>query len=233
MTVYVTRPDPDAARTCAALREAGVEAIPAPLMHITPLDAPLPEIADNTVLAFTSANGVRAWQAKGGPARPAFVVGDATARAAEKAGLKVEGIGGGDVDRLLKLVQEKAAGRPVLHIRGLHSTGDLAARLEAAGLRARALELYEAKAAEALPAALREGLETSGNGVAVFSPRTMRLFLHLTEAAGLLDRLGGVTAYCLSRAVADAAGAIRFSDVVISEQPSLPAFVDRVRSDRT
>ena len=233
MTLFITRPRPDAERTCAVLAEAGINAAPAPLMRIEPTGTPLPETDSDTVLAFTSANGVRAWQERAGANRPAFVVGEATARAAEDAGLYVEAIAGGDVDQLFALLQEKAAGRSILHVRGVHGTGDLARRLKETGLKAEAAELYEAKAVTSLPADLAKAVREGSHAIGVFSPRTMRLFVDLASDAGLKPALANMTAYCLSQAVAEARGNTQFGHVEVAEAPQLAAFVDMVQSRRT
>lgn len=233
MTLFVTRPAPDAERTVRLLREARIEAEPAPLMEIRQLDVPLPELAENEVLAFTSANGVRAWVQAGGSARPVFAVGDATASAAAELGLPVEGIAGGDVDALYTLLKAQAADRPILHVRGRDSLGALADRLKTAGHDARALELYEARALPSLPGALTRALQEGGHQIGVFSPRTMRLFLSLVRDAGLADRLSQISAICLSQAVAEAGADADFQSLHVADRPELSGFVDSARLRRT
>src|ERR1043166_2172034 len=87
MRILVTRPDPEASRFAAQLREHGIDALVAPLMIVEPTDAQLPALDGIQALIFTSANGVRAYIARGGRADlPAYAVGEATAAAARTAG---------------------------------------------------------------------------------------------------------------------------------------------------
>ena len=87
------------------------------------------------------------------------------------------------------------------------------------GFRYARLTLYEAVAADRLPeaaaAALRGG---EANAVALFSPRSARIFASLARKAGLAPALATVDAWCLSGAVAAAAGA-RWRRVVVSPRP--------------
>ncbi|MEM9235003.1 MAG: uroporphyrinogen-III synthase, partial [Pseudomonadota bacterium] len=205
MTLFITRPRPDAERTVVALADAGIRAESAPLMEVRNTDAALPPTTDKTVLAITSANGIRSWVARGGPALPVFAVGEASAEAARDAGFPVEGIGAGDVNALFALLQHKAAGRHILHVRGVHSIGQLNRRLKDAGHSASSVELYEAVAADTLPLPLITAIHEGGHAVGFFSPRTMRLFLQLVAAADLTSTLSNTDAICLSRAVAEAA----------------------------
>lgn len=233
MTLFITRPSPDAEATCSALKTIGVEALPTPLMEVVFMDADLPSVSPDTLLIFTSANGVRAWRHHRGPSLPAIVVGPATETVARETGLNVEAVAGGDVDRLFDLLTRQPKVRPLLHIRGVHGTGDLAGRLQEAGFRAEGLALYEARAAEALPDQLMTALKDGGHAVGLFSPRSMKLFLQLTTEAGLTDALRRMDAYCLSHAVAAADQGKAFRARYITKNPDLAAFVDSVRSRLT
>lgn len=215
------------------LRQKGLDAAASPLMTTRFLSAPMPDLPANSILVFTSANGVRAWSALFNIKRPAFTVGEATATTAREAGLEVEACGGGDVDALFDTLCQLSAGRPVCHIRGRHSTGQLTQRLRSEGIKADAVELYEAEAARALPANLREAITVGGHGVGVFSPRSMRLFLDLVRSEGLGAQVGKMRAICLSPAVAQQARDISFLSVHVAKHPTLAAFVDTAQLRRT
>ncbi|ADM08680.1 hypothetical protein PB2503_03017 [Parvularcula bermudensis HTCC2503] len=237
MTVFVTRPEPDATRTVAALASAELKAIPTPLLDIVIADAAAPPLAKGEALVFTSRNGVRAWSATGGAlTAPAYAVGTATAEAASEIGLTVADIGGGDVDTLLPVLMAAPA-TGFLHIRGRHSRGQLVERLAATGRPARGIPLYEAKAATVLPAPLLDALRAGETPhgpcrIALFSPRTATILLRLLD-----DCLGRISVpaqiFCLSPAVAAALDKDRFAQVVIASEPTLPAFIDSLRSGST
>ena len=162
-------------------------------------------------LAFTSANGVRAFAANS-PARdlPVFAVGDVTALAAKAAGFTKIHAAGGDVESLAGHIGAKNAlvGKGLLHIAGEHRAGDLVALLREQGIAARRQTFYRAVPASALSEAALTAMrnETADLWVSLFSPRTARLFVALAEQAGLRNAYGHVHAACLSAAVAEAAG---------------------------
>ena len=159
-------------------------------------------------LAFTSANGVRAFQTFAAPARhlPAYGVGPQTAAALSAAGFLNVHIAGGDVTSLARTITDDCPEGPVLHISGRDQAGDLAATLKAAGCEARRAVLYEARAAKNLPpdvlAALRDG---ALDGVLLYSKRSAEIFYRLAGAANLDASLP--QAFCLSAGVAEIARA--------------------------
>ena len=63
----------------------------------------------------------------------------------------------------------------------------------------------------------------------LYSPRTAKLFVELARAAGVAERCRGLIAYCLSRAVADAAKALPWRDVVVARRPNQDSLVDAIR----
>ncbi|MFP3944651.1 MAG: uroporphyrinogen-III synthase [Alphaproteobacteria bacterium] len=208
MHLLVTRPEPDAGRLAAHLEALGYTVTRAPLMHIRHKQA-APDLEDVQALAFTSANGVRAFAAST-PLRdlPVFAVGAATAGAARAAGFTDVEVAGGDVGSLAALIAARAepAAGPVFHAAGSHVAGDLAQALSDAGIAVRRETLYEAQAEETLPPAAVRALKGEPrplDGVLLFSPRSAGLFEKLVSAAGLRDRLKAAAAYCISPAAAD------------------------------
>jgi uroporphyrinogen-III synthase len=75
--VLVTRSQPGADETAERLRAMGCDPVVEPLFTLQPLDAPWP---DFDALAFTSANGVRAFAARNARRNvPVWCVGGRTA----------------------------------------------------------------------------------------------------------------------------------------------------------
>ena len=192
--------------TARAVREAGGVPVVAPILRIERREGPLlgdaADGGEGTVLAFTSANGVRAYAEGGGGRRPAFCVGPLTAAAARAAGLPVAGVADGAVAPLAALLTAAAPAR-VLHVRGAHAAGDLTGRLAAAGIPAAPLILYEAVPATRLPEAA-EGALRAGADVLLYSPRSARLLAQLMREAGLADALRDRRVAALSEGVAQA-----------------------------
>ncbi len=234
MRAIIARPRAAAAAFATALARRGIDAVAAPVLEIAPragvdVDGAL---AGAQAVLLTSANGARALAAN--TARrdvEIFAVGDATAAAARGAGFRAARSVDGDAAALARFAAARldAAAGPVVHAAAVHAAGGLAAALARGGFACRRLALYEAVAARALPeaaaAALRGG---AADGVALFSPRGAEVFVRLARAAGLADRLAEVDAWCLSAAVARAAGAARWRRAAAAARPRADALRDLI-----
>jgi len=242
MRVLVTRPREDAAPLVAALEARGHEALLEPLLTILPrdrVDWPDGHAAAQALLA-TSANGLRAF-ARRDPRRDlaVFAVGDASAAAARDLGFSTVASAAGDVADLAALVSARldpAAG-PLLHPAAGRLAGDLQGALAQAGFTVLRVVLYDARPAAALSAACVDAL-TAGtvDAVALFSPRTAASFAGLVSAAGLAPACRGVTALCLSEAVAAQVAGLAWRAVAIAERPDLGALLaqlDSLENSRT
>jgi uroporphyrinogen-III synthase len=103
MPIVAIRPEPGCSATVEQGREAGLAVEGWPLFEVRPLswDQPPPEPIDGLLLG--SANALR--HAGAGLAafrgKPAYAVGQATAAAAEAAGLRIAGVGQGGLQPLL------------------------------------------------------------------------------------------------------------------------------------
>lgn len=236
MRLLVTRPEEDAVPLVAALAEMGHEAVATPLLRIVfaalPPDLDLDRIG---ALAFTSANGVRAFvQATARRDWPVFAVGDATAAVARAQGFGTVQAAAGDVTSLAALIGAgwSAADGPVLHVSGHTVRGDLVADLAARGLRACRCALYEAQALP-LAAAAREALaEDALDGALFYSPRTARLFGARLAEADLAAHTARLAAFCLSPAVAEALRDLRWRRVVVAPRPEQAALLASLASCR-
>ena len=216
--VAITRTLPDAERTAARLRALGAEPVLAPLLSIVPC-AYDTNVDAAQALLFTSAHGVRAFpDARAQRDRLVLTVGDATAEAARAAGFANVRSADGDAAALAALAAsllDPAAG-PLIHIGGEHLAGDLAGQLRAAGFRVERRVAYSARAAVALPAALSGPLDI--------------VLFHSARAAEILISLGapgadGLTAACLSPAVADAARKVAWRRIIVAPAPREDVFL--------
>ena len=164
MKLLVTRPEPDNARTAAALRANGHDVLLAPLLHIQAVaDADLGAPPWAAIL-LTSANGARA--AALHPRRaellplPVLAVGRGSAEAARAAGFADVTSADGDADALARLAAQRFAGarRPLLYLAGEDRSGDLGGALS---VEVRTVVVYRAEKAEKLPA---DGTAGAGAG---------------------------------------------------------------------
>lgn len=232
MRVLLTRPRADSEPLAAALRDRGIDSLIAPLLEIVYIDGPALDLGGVQALLATSANGVRAFARRSAERDlPVYAVGDATAREATESGFTTVRSAAGDVETLA----ERAIGETnpedgaMLHPAGTRVAGDLAGRLEAAGFIYRREVLYHAEAAAGLDAATRNALRQGDlDGVMLFSPRTARTFVQLMRDADLEASAGGLTAWCLSAAVAAAATRLPWQDVVTAPRPDQDALLAAV-----
>jgi uroporphyrinogen-III synthase len=144
--IWITRAQPGATDTAERVRALGHEAVVAPLLAVRALENVEVDLTGVAALAFTSANGVRAFAERSGDrSLKVFAVGSATAQAARQAGFRSVLSADGDVEALadgigMRRSELKGA---VLHPGAAEPAGDLAGALEKHGIEARRLILYE------------------------------------------------------------------------------------------
>ncbi|MGF1641980.1 MAG: uroporphyrinogen-III synthase, partial [Rhodospirillales bacterium] len=203
-----------------------------PLLTIEPLTGPPLDLGGVQALLATSANGVRGFAAREHRRDlPVYAVGDATARTAAAAGFAAVESAGGDVDSLAALVRRRLdpAGGALLHAAGSALAGDLGGGLRAAGFTYRRIVLYRARTADRLsPAAAAAIRDATVAGVVLFSPRTAAVFAALATAADVADGCRRLACFCLSDAVAAAAGAIGWARTVVARRPDQAALIEAV-----
>ncbi len=235
MRILNTRPLEDAAALDAALRAQGHEVVAAPLLEICQLPEAELDFHGVQALLATSANGVRALAARDAETKlrklPLLAVGDATARCARELDFADVTSARGNVDDLAALVRQRldSAAGPLLQAAATAQAGNLAGLLEDAGFELRRAVLYEARAAATLPPAAQEALAAGTlDGVLFFSPRTARTFVKLVHAADLATTCRELGAYCLSDAVAEAAGDLSWRRIWLAARPEQAALLELI-----
>lgn len=251
MKVLVTRPEPDASRLAARLAASGIKAMVEPMMVVTAVDQRPPALEPDLepglepsleldlegvqALAFTSANGVRAFALLSMErALPVFAVGAATAEAAREAGFEVVHVAAGDVEHLAALIAGMAEpeGGSIFHAAGKVVAGDLVGLLAARGFHVVRKVLYGAEPAAALSADLQRALRDGTlDAVTLYSPRTARIFAGLVSKAGLEAEVARLACYALSKNVASAAGALSWASMNIAAEPSEEALLALMEED--
>ncbi len=230
MKVIVTRPSPDAEAFAAEVAKAGAEPILSPVMVIRQRPHAL-DLAGVGALAFTSANGVRAFslltRERG---LPVFAVGAATADAAAEAGFAQITTARGDAMSLAQVVAQAKPSKQVLHLAGSDRAGDLAAMLGDYGVKARRAVIYDADKYDRLATPAADALRQKDDPVAVtlFSPRSARLFIEQAAFDGLVETLQRVAALCLSPDVARAAAAADWGAIETARMPTSEDVLDLV-----
>jgi uroporphyrinogen-III synthase len=239
--LLVTRPEPDAERTAAVLRQAGHQVEIAALLRIeATVDAALGN-GPWSALVVTSVNALRAVESH--PRRAelmglrVFAVGRRTAAAARAAGFSDVAAAGGDVQELAQCLRawaqdEMRDGRdPLLYLAGQDRSGDLAGELAADGLRVHAVTVYRAVKAEGFPPAVAAALAAGQiDGVLHFSRRSAEAYLGCARAAGLTERALAPSHYCVSRQVAEPLMVAGAKNLRIATAPEERALIDLIDS---
>jgi uroporphyrinogen-III synthase len=232
MRLLITRPKDDAQTLAAALAARRIDSVIEPVIEVADVDGPPPDLSGVQALLVTSANGARAFARRhGGRALPVLAVGDASAAAARGLGFQSVKSATGDVAQLAALVRAELdpANGALLHVAGSDVAGDLQGELGKAGFRYRRAVLYRARTADRLSDDATRALKAGElDGVVLFSPRTAAAFVGLAAAAGLAEHCRGLVAWCLSRAVADAAEGPPWRDVMVAARPDQESLIDAI-----
>jgi uroporphyrinogen-III synthase len=227
MRLLVTRPEPDAARTAAALRARGHDVMLAPLLRVEPEAAADLGPGPWAGVLITSANAVRAVAAHPRQGEllglPLFAVGRRSAQAARAAGFADVMSADGDAGDLARLVtardrtlqtgvQARASVRlPLLYLAGEDRAGDLGGALAAHGVACETVVVYRAVIATALPPDVKDALAAGQiDGVLHYSGRSADAFVALALAALIDIKNLTVKHYCVS---AQAAAPLRDAGV--------------------
>jgi uroporphyrinogen-III synthase len=227
----VTRPAEEAERFGAAMREAGLEPVFAPLLSIEPVDPGPIDYGNFAAILLTSRNGARRLAALAAQRHvPILAVGRATAALARHLGFLAVESADGDGIALAALARRRfpAGGPPLLHLRGEAVGHDVAASLEAHGYRIERAVAYRAVPANRLPPIARDALLGDAlAGVAFFSPATAEVFARLARDAGIgRASLSRCTAACLGEAVAVCLDGSLWGTVRIASRPDASALLE-------
>ena len=152
--IWITRAQPAADVTAERVRALGHEALVAPLLAVHLLEEVQIDLAGVAALAFTSANGVRAFAEKCSErSLRVFAVGAATAQAARAVGFRSVLSADGDVEALAEGIgiRRNELKGAVLHPGAAEPAGDLAGSLERHGVEARRVILYETGSVKLAP----------------------------------------------------------------------------------
>jgi uroporphyrinogen-III synthase len=193
-----------------------------------------PDLAGVQALVMTSANAAPALRALA-TELPLFAVGDATARAAKRAGCNTVISAAGAGADLARLVAQRC--RPergsVLHLSGEHVRPGVAEELAAAGFDLRRQVVYRALPARALSTATLEALaRRQVKAVLLFSPRSAQTFVDLIARHGLRDHLAPTAAICLSAAVAQPCRELVWRAIHLASRPQLGGLLEALEAAR-
>ncbi len=230
MHILVTRPTEDARATATSLETRGHVAHCVALLRIENLTKVDLEMEGVQALLFTSGNGIRAF-ASISPRRDVSVmaVGAASAAAARDAGFSNVVSADGDARALAALAAQSCKpdrGR-LIHLAGADAAEDLISHLSELGFEAERKVIYAAHAVTNMPGKLKSILGAGAplDGVLLYSTRTAQIFETLVRQEGLAEACSGLTAYCLSPAIAQTAKSSPFREILAAERPNEAALL--------
>ena len=181
--IWITRAQPGADATAERVRALGHEALIAPLLAVQALPDVAVDLGGVAALAFTSANGVRAFaDLCAERAIRVFAVGAVTAQAARAAGFKLVLSADGNVEALAEGIGQRRGELrgAVLHLGAAELAGDLVGALEKQRVVARSLTVYETVLAPVDPEAAAQLV--LADAVLLHSPRAAQALAAVLKA---------------------------------------------------
>jgi uroporphyrinogen-III synthase len=231
MRLLLTRPEPDAQRTAATLRQRGHTVIVAPLLRIESLSDADIGAGPWTAILITSANAAYAVAAhprkKALAGVPVFAVGDRSAQAMRDSGFADVSSADGGVGDLARLVSERMTpGSSLLYLAGAERSGDLAAKLWTRNFVVQTTVVYRAVAAARLPPAATDALVRDIEGVLHFSRRTAEAYVSAARSGGLLESALRPAHFCLSAQIAEPLAEAGAITIHVAHRPLEAALIE-------
>lgn len=233
--MLLTRPRPEAERTADALRKLGHEPLIAPMLDIQDLRGVTFEGGPWSAILMTSGNAARALavhpQAGALAMLRCFAVGGQTAQAAREAGFANVVSAQGDGGDLARLIAAEVAdrSRPLLYLAGDDRARDMAAELSPAGLTLQTVVVYRAVAAQEFSAELANALRAGTiDGVLHYSRRSTEIFVGCAQKSGIIEAIGKLRHFCLSRRASEPLTEIGAARISIAARPDEQAILELI-----
>lgn len=217
--LLMTRPKGASERFVAALPQHvrdRVMPLISPLLDIQPTGAPVP-MQDDDAAIFTSSNGVAF--GPDGNGRTAFCLGERTTQSAIERGWDARTVGA-TADELVAELTQNRPNHKLIHLSGVHTRGNVAARLRASKLNAQAIAVYHQ---HLLPLTNEATTVLTGGTpvlVPLFSPRTAIQFF--ADAPTMSNAI----ILAISAAVADTSPHSLRPNIQIANAPNAAAMGD-------
>ena len=212
--LLLTRPLDGNERFCLKIKHLldSCEILDNPIQKIDFLPS-LSKVNKNSVLIFTSANGLRAAKKHNLINKKCFVVGENTKKIAISFGYDVLGFSK-DQENLLKLIKSKKPTESMVHIRGKHTVGNLCDALKRNQFSCLDIIGYNQEPLKIKKQNLQK----------IHSGRPVILPIFSSRSAELLQSnldLTGFNVIAISEAVAKIITGVELGELVISKKPDL------------
>lgn len=226
--ILITRPQVEAEKEAVEIEARGFLPLIVPMLEITPLKVSLPDLSSYQALAFTSANGVRAFADQSQERTiPVFTIGTTTADTARQAGFETVHEADGTAERLSALLETKdwLPETKILHLSG----EDVARDLIVPSITVERLALYKAIQAQTVPADCLEALgQGSITAIMFYSPRTAETTISLLREYGRIGQVSSIKALCISDSVVKCLRDLPWQDVQVADKPDQAAMLQLV-----
>jgi len=232
LRVLVTRPEPGASRTALRLQETGFQPVVLPLTETVALPADAGFVTGDAV-AVTSANAVRHTANEviaALAALPCHAVGARTAEAARKMGFSSVIEGSGDAEALADAIAAALPGKAITYLCGRVRFPMFEQRLEAAGVRVRAVETYDTLPvpySDETILALLSG--QSVDAVLLYSAKAAVAMQALSKRPALQEAFEKIQVFALSARIAAAFGDGAGKTIRIAARPDEEALLALLR----
>ena len=212
--LLLTRPLGGNERFCLKIKHLlySCEILDNPIQKIDFLPS-LSKVNKNSVLIFTSANGLRAAKKHNLINKKCFVDGASTKKIAVSFGYDVLGVSK-DQENLLKLIKSKKPTESMVHIRGKHTVGNLSDALKRSQFSCLDIIGYNQEPLKIKKQNLQK----------IHSGRPVILPIFSSRSAELLQSnldLTGFNVIAISEAVAKIVTGVELGELVISKKPDL------------
>ena len=212
--LLLTRPSGGNERFCLKIKHLlySCEILDNPIQKIDFLPS-LGKVNKNSVLIFTSANGLRAAKKQNLLNKKCFLVGENTKKIAVSFGYDVLGFSK-DQENLLKLIKSKKPTESMVHVRGKHTVGNLCDELERNQFSCLDIIAYNQEPLKIKKQNLQK----------IHSGRPVILPIFSSRSAELLQSnldLTGFNVIAISEAVAKIIKGVELGELVISKKPDL------------
>jgi uroporphyrinogen-III synthase len=237
MAILVTRPQPDNARTVAALRAKGLEALPAPMLRFEAVAFQDDADAGYGAVIVTSANALRAVADQAAIVRlkelPLFAVGERTAEAARDSGFQNVISADGDATALRELMVKSVRAKTLkktttlLYLAGADLARDLAGELGERGFNVVTQTTYRMAPVTSLSRDVCGAFAAHGiEAVLHYSRRSARAFLDAARAGGVEISALAIPQCCLSEQIAAIVRDAGATQVMVASSPDEKALFD-------
>jgi len=226
--ILITRPLDRAVETADILKAHGFEVLIEPMLTIQSINAPIDD-TEYDGLIFTSRHGVEAFSKHSSyRSVKVFTVGDATKKAASRAGFDDITSANGNAKDLATLIARTYLNRTkLIHYRGPDVAQSMKELLKGAPhIHIDEQILYKALPQETLTDKLLKELENNAIGYALFySKRTAETFVKLVQKQGCMSALCNTKALCLADSMVKSLSVLHWQDVQVAAQPTQDALL--------